>query len=50
MSLQANLWYYTPGWLRLFLWQFRAGAAADVQKLYSIRRIMNGKHYCIRLR
>jgi len=50
MSLQTNLWYYTPGWLHLFLWQFKVDAAADAQKLYSIRRTIGGKHYCIRLR
>lgn len=46
MNLQVNFWFYTPGWLRLFL----AEMERDISALLIIRGDLGGKHYCIRLR
>jgi len=46
MNVQLNFWFYTPGWLCLFL----AEMARDISALLIIRGNIDGKHYCIRLR
>lgn len=45
MNVQLNFWFYTPGWLRLFL----AISEYEANALLLIRGDLDGKHYCIRL-